>query len=40
MNKNTNPMNDTLNVRVTDDPDKLPINLNVTVKENQPIKVQ
>ena len=31
---------DTLNVRVTDAPDKQPINLNVTVKENQPIKVQ
>ena len=31
---------DTLNVRVTDAPDKQPINLNVTVKENQPAKVQ
>ena len=31
---------DTLNVRVTDAPDKQPINLNVTVKENQPVKVQ
>lgn len=31
---------DTLNVRVTDAPDKQPINLNVTVKENQPTKVQ
>lgn len=31
---------DTLNIRVTDASDKQPINLNVTVKENQPIKVQ
>ena len=31
---------DTLNVRVTDASDKQPINLNVTVKENQPVKVQ
>ena len=31
---------DTLNVRVTDASDKQPINLNVTVKENQSIKVQ
>lgn len=31
---------DTLNVRVTDASDKQPINLNVTVKENQPTKVQ
>ena len=31
---------DTLNVRVTDAPDKQPINLNVTVKENQPKEVQ
>ena len=31
---------DTLNVRVTDASDKQPINLNVTVKENQPAKVQ
>lgn len=31
---------DTLNVRVTDTPTKQPINLNVTVKENQPTKVQ
>ena len=31
---------DTLNVRVTDALDKQPINLNVTVKENQPAKVQ
>ena len=30
---------DTLNIRVTDASDKQPINLNVTVKENQPIKV-
>lgn len=31
---------DTLNIRVTDASDKQPINLNVTVKENQSIKVQ
>ena len=31
---------DTLNVRVTDTSDKQPININVTVKENQPAKVQ
>lgn len=31
---------DTLNVKVFDLHDKQPINLNVTVKENQPIKVQ
>ena len=31
---------DTPNVRVTDALDKQPINLNVTVKENQPAKVQ
>ena len=31
---------DTLNIRVTDASDKQPINLNVTVKENQPVKVQ
>ena len=31
---------DTLNIRVTDASDKQPINLNVTVKENQPLKVQ
>lgn len=31
---------DTLNIRVTDASDKQPINLNVTVKDNQPIKVQ
>jgi hypothetical protein len=31
---------DTLNIRVADASDKQPINLNVTVKENQPIKVQ
>ena len=31
---------DTLNIRVTDASDKQPINLKVTVKENQPIKVQ
>lgn len=31
---------DTLNVRVTDASDKQPINLNVTVKGNQPVKVQ
>lgn len=31
---------DTLNIRVTDASDKQPINLNVTVKENQPTKVQ
>ena len=31
---------DTLNVRVSDVSDKQPINLNVTVKENQPTKVQ
>lgn len=31
---------DTLNIRVTDAPDKQPINLNVTVKENLPTKVQ
>ena len=31
---------DTLNVRVTDAPDKQPINLNVIVKENQPKEVQ
>ena len=33
-------ISDTLNIRVTDASDKQPINLNVTVKENQPIKVQ
>ncbi len=31
---------DTLNVKVTDTPEKQPINLNVTVKENQPTKIQ
>ena len=31
---------DTLSVRVTNTPDKQPINLNVTVTENQPTKVQ
>ena len=31
---------DTLNIRVIDASDKQPINLNVTVKENQPTKVQ
>lgn len=31
---------DTLNVRVTDASDKQPINLNVTLKENQPKEVQ
>lgn len=31
---------DTLNIKVTDTPAKQPINLSVTVKENQPIKVQ
>lgn len=31
---------DTLNVKVTGSPEKQPINLNVTVKENQPTKIQ
>lgn len=31
---------DTLNIRISDAHDKQPINLNVTVKENQPTKVQ
>lgn len=31
---------DTLNVKVTNTPEKQPINLNVTVKENQPTKIQ
>lgn len=31
---------DTLNVKVTDTPEKQPINLNVSVKENQPTKIQ
>ena len=31
---------DTFNVKVTDTPEKQPINLNVTVKENQPTKIQ
>lgn len=31
---------DTLNVKVTNTPEKHPINLNVTVKENQPTKIQ
>lgn len=31
---------DTLNVKVIDTPEKQPINFNVTVKENQPTKIQ
>jgi hypothetical protein len=31
---------DTINVKVTDTPEKQPINLNVTVKENQQTKIQ
>ena len=40
IDKFPNIIPDTLNVRVTDALDKQPINLNVTVKENQPAKVQ
>ena len=40
IDKFPNIIPDTLNIRVTDASDKQPINLNVTVKENQPIKVQ
>lgn len=40
INKFPNIIPDTLNVKVTDAPDKQPINLSVTVKENQPTKMQ
>jgi hypothetical protein len=40
INKFPNIIPDTLNVKVTDAPDQLPINLSVTVKENQPTKMQ